>query len=51
MVHHITAADANTVLKKIAESNHQWLGGNLPAIRKKPHVIDVALKQSIQLNC
>jgi hypothetical protein len=39
------------VLRKIRKSNRQCPHGSQQATRKKPHVIDVALEQNIQLSC
>jgi hypothetical protein len=51
MEYHTIAVGASIVSRKIGESNRPWLVGSLWATRKKPHVIDVALKQNIQHNC
>jgi hypothetical protein len=50
-VYRTTAVGAKLVLRKIKKSNHLCLTGKQQAIRKKPHVIDVALEQNIQLSC
>jgi hypothetical protein len=51
MVYHTIAVGVSIVSRKIVKSNHPQLVGSQQATRKKPHVIDVALKQSIQHNC
>jgi hypothetical protein len=42
---------ANTALKRIAKLNLLRQGGNPVDIRRKPHVIDVALDQNTQHSC
>jgi hypothetical protein len=51
MVKYIIEADAKLALKRIKKSSRLCLNGNQLVIRKKPHVIDVALGQSILHNC
>jgi hypothetical protein len=46
MVYRTIEHDVNTVLKNNVEQSHPSLGGNQVVIRKKPHVIDVALNQN-----
>jgi hypothetical protein len=48
MACHTIEHDANTVLRNNVVLSRQWHVGNRPVIRKKPHVIDAALNQSIQ---
>jgi hypothetical protein len=44
----IIEAAVKLVSRKIRRLNHLFLLGKQQAIRKKPHVIDVALEQNIQ---
>jgi hypothetical protein len=48
MVFLIIEHGVKLVLRKTKKSSPQNQDGNLLAIRKKPHVIDVASEQSIQ---
>jgi hypothetical protein len=48
MDRYTTEAAVKLVLRKIKRSSHLFLPGKQQDIRKKPHVIDVALEQSIQ---
>jgi hypothetical protein len=43
-----TEAAVKLVLRKIKKLSHLCPPGNQQGIRKKPHVIDVALEQNIQ---
>jgi hypothetical protein len=51
MVRYIIEAGAKLALKRIKKSNLLCPNGNQLVIRKKPHVIDVALEQNILHNC
>jgi hypothetical protein len=51
MAKYILEAVVKLVSRKIKRLNLLFLLGKQQVIRKKPHVIDVALEQSIQHNC
>ena len=48
---HTIDLDVIYVLRKNDKSRRRWLGGNRPAIRKKPPVTNVDLNQNMQLSC
>jgi hypothetical protein len=47
---HTIVVVARLVLKKIKKLNHLCPHGKQQDIKKKPHAIDVALEQNIQLS-
>jgi hypothetical protein len=51
MIKYITEVVARPALKKTKKLSRQCLHGSQQATKKKPHVIDVALEQSIQHSC